>query len=395
MVNVAFVHPDLGIGGAERLVVDAAVALKAKGHSVRMFTAHHDVGHCFPETRNGDLDVTAVGDWLPRSVLGKFYALFAYVRTIYVAFYLGLFSGFKADVVFCDQVSCCIPVLRLFGFKIVFYCHFPDMLLTKRESAAKKLYRMPLDALEEATTAMADVVLVNSRFTAGVFRDTFTSLGHVEPKILYPSLNTSNFDIGFDAVRYRNTKREHQDKFKLLSINRFERKKNLALALETLAALKADHDIVLTMAGGFDPRVTENVEYFEELVKLASDLGVRERVSFLKSPSDAKKFELLLYSDVLLYTPSGEHFGIVPVEAMYAELAVVAVNDGGPLETVEDGETGYLRSPNASEFADVVRRFKEDSETLKSMSLAGKRRVKANFSFAAFTETLNRVITSL
>ena len=28
MVKVAFLHPDLGIGGAERLVVDAAVALQ-------------------------------------------------------------------------------------------------------------------------------------------------------------------------------------------------------------------------------------------------------------------------------------------------------------------------------------------------------------------------------
>lgn len=34
MVKVAFVHPDLGIGGAERLVVDAALELSALGHEV-------------------------------------------------------------------------------------------------------------------------------------------------------------------------------------------------------------------------------------------------------------------------------------------------------------------------------------------------------------------------
>lgn len=34
--NVAFVHPDLGIGGAERLIVDAAVALQQCGHTVTM-----------------------------------------------------------------------------------------------------------------------------------------------------------------------------------------------------------------------------------------------------------------------------------------------------------------------------------------------------------------------
>ena len=40
MPNVVFLHPDLGIGGAERLVVDAAVALKRRGHTVTMVTSH-------------------------------------------------------------------------------------------------------------------------------------------------------------------------------------------------------------------------------------------------------------------------------------------------------------------------------------------------------------------
>ena len=33
-MRIAFLHPDLGIGGAERLVVDAAVALQQQGHDV-------------------------------------------------------------------------------------------------------------------------------------------------------------------------------------------------------------------------------------------------------------------------------------------------------------------------------------------------------------------------
>lgn len=33
---VAFIHPDLGLGGAERLVVDAALELSARGHAVSL-----------------------------------------------------------------------------------------------------------------------------------------------------------------------------------------------------------------------------------------------------------------------------------------------------------------------------------------------------------------------
>jgi len=169
MVRVVFLHPDLGIGGAERAVIDAALALKSSSHSVEFVTAHHDPDHCFPETRDGTVKVTAVGDWLPRSVLGRFYALCAYLRMIYAAIYLVFFSRIKYDVVFCDQISACIPVLRVGRAKVLFYCHFPDMLLTQRRSFLKRLYRAPIDRLEELTTGMAHVVLVNSKFTGKMY----------------------------------------------------------------------------------------------------------------------------------------------------------------------------------------------------------------------------------
>lgn len=51
--TIVFLHPDLGIGGAERLVVDAAVGLQNRGHKVVIFTSHCDPGHCFEEARDG------------------------------------------------------------------------------------------------------------------------------------------------------------------------------------------------------------------------------------------------------------------------------------------------------------------------------------------------------
>ena len=57
----------------------------------------------------------AAGDWLPRSVFGICYALCAYIRMIYTAFYLVWASGIQYDVVICDQISVCIPFLCWFG----------------------------------------------------------------------------------------------------------------------------------------------------------------------------------------------------------------------------------------------------------------------------------------
>ncbi len=50
---VVFIHPDLGIGGAERLVIDAAVGLQSKGHTVTILTSHCDPSHCFDEAKDG------------------------------------------------------------------------------------------------------------------------------------------------------------------------------------------------------------------------------------------------------------------------------------------------------------------------------------------------------
>ncbi|GAY66546.1 hypothetical protein CUMW_249550, partial [Citrus unshiu] len=65
---------------------------------------------------------------------------------------------------------------------------------------------------------MADVILVNSKFTATTFANTFKKLHArgIHPVVLYPAVNVLNF----------------------LSINRFERKKNIDLALSAFAMLR-------------------------------------------------------------------------------------------------------------------------------------------------------------
>ena len=73
--------------------------------------------------------------------------------------------------------------------------------------------------------------------------------------------------------------------------------------------------VVLTR--GYDDRVTENKEHHLELCKLAEQYNLNSKVTFVRSFSDAQKLSLLNQCSCLIYTPSHEHFGIVPIEAMY------------------------------------------------------------------------------
>ncbi|KAJ3314176.1 Alpha-1,3-mannosyltransferase-like protein [Boothiomyces sp. JEL0838] len=413
-LNLAFVHPDLGIGGAERLIVDAAVGLQNKGHSVSVFTSHHDPSHCFEETRDGTLSVIVHGNTIPRHYNGKGHIIFAILKSWWLALVI-LFNSRvlnqKYDLLIVDQLSASIPILRMAGCNILFYCHFPDKLLTKRESFVKKLYRIPVDFFEEITTKMADVVVVNSKFTASVFNSSFKLIGET-PQVLYPGIALESYDKSVNmqdpAVKSLSTPKKM-----LLSINRFERKKNIELAIKAFAELQKlvpfdFNDLQLVIAGGYDPRVLENVEYLKELSTLATEYKFKYHVwnidsptpkntqtLFLPSFSDAQRTFLLSNAQCLLYTPSNEHFGIVPVEAMYAGLPVIAVNNGGPTETILDTETGFLCESDPSAFADAISKLIKSPNEKKVLGAHGRKHVKETFSLDSFTNSLEEIVYAI
>lgn len=151
--------------------------------------------------------------------------------------------------------------------------------------------------------------------------------------------------------------------------------------------------IHLIIAGGYDARVRENVEYYNELQILClKRVACASKVTFLRSPDDDVKTMLLKSCHTLLYTPDREHFGIVPLEAMYCALPVIAVNSGGPLETVKDNKTGYLCPQDPEEFASRMNYLCLNREEAKKMGEQGKRHVTRHFSFKSFSNQLDNLI---
>ncbi|CAG8759691.1 9283_t:CDS:2, partial [Acaulospora colombiana] len=78
------------VGGAERLVVDAALGLQKEGHEISIYTSHHDPAHCFDETRDGTLRVVQYAPpfFLPRSLKGKLHIVFAHLRQLHLTWKL-------------------------------------------------------------------------------------------------------------------------------------------------------------------------------------------------------------------------------------------------------------------------------------------------------------------
>ncbi|KAJ4332827.1 Alpha-1,3-mannosyltransferase-like protein [Didymella glomerata] len=416
--HVIFFHPDLGIGGAERLVIDAAVGLQSRGHKVTIFTSYCDPNHCFDEARDGTLDVRVRGNTIiPQAFLGRFAILCAILRQIHLVLQIALFSDELANLTptsfFVDQLSAGIPLLRLLQPRprVIFYCHFPDKLLAKKGSPLKSLYRLPFDSLESWSTGCSDTIVVNSKFTKRVFAEAFPGLQHRKPGVIYPCVDTSDGSHLDEIIPLWKHKKV------LLSINRFEKKKDVALAVKAFAGLSSAErrDARLVLAGGYDPRVLENVSTYNELCELADSLHLEHAtaknvitaqavpddisVIFLHSVPNALKSTLLSTSRLLVYTPRNEHFGIVPLEAMLAGTPVLAANEGGPTETVISGQTGWLRNVSkVNDWTEVMRIALEDGEgeqRLKEMGKWGRERVIAEFSKETMAERLETEISSM
>lgn len=324
-----------------------------------------------------------------------------------------------------DQLSAAVPWLSHMYEKvgILFYCHFPDQLLVQKEGSeglalVKSAYRIPFNFIESWSTAAADGIVVNSNFTGSTVKRVFPRLSKRDLKVIYPCVDVSA------AKNTEDKKSLWPDRNVLLSINRFEKKKDVALAVKAFAGLepKERKNALLVIAGGHDPRVPENVHTHVSLQELADSLKLTHTtyrsadfhpskvspetdILFLLSFSDKQKQDLLASSDLLVYTPQNEHFGIVPLEAMLAGVPVLAANEGGPLETVVEGKTGWLRDVRQpSQWTAIMLKVLDFTQgnngrrLLENMATAGKERVVDEFSKESmakrFDASLDELATS-
>jgi len=395
MSKVAFLHPDLGIGGAERLVIDAALELKKRGHKVTIFTTHYDPDRCFEDIKKEHLEIKVVHSIIPSHVGARLRAPCSIARTAFAAMVMGMHTSF--DVVFCDLVPQIIPIVRRIAqSKVIYYCHYPDRLLTPERVNWYRLYRAPIDRLEEWGLRAADLILVNSAFTEAVFREAFPRLCGLAVSVLYP---------GVDPTKFRSFegggKSEVREESIILSLNRYAEDKNLGLALEAMGDLREKipyetfKGLTLVFAGGYDGRLSECRQVVRSLEKRTGEINLWDHVKFLFSISDDERRKLLNDCLCLVYTSRNEHFGIGIIEAMAAEKPVIVVNRGGPKEIVRDGITGFLCDPEPEAFGDALVRLVGHPDKRKWMGAEGAKRAESNFSREIFGERLDGMVRTL
>ncbi|MGO9321430.1 MAG: glycosyltransferase [Solirubrobacteraceae bacterium] len=163
--------------------------------------------------------------------------------------------------------------------------------------------------------------------------------------------------------------------------------------LEAQALLRdRGHDIHVVIVGGdsygFSPG------YAASLPTLVNRLGLADAVTMTGQVPDAGPY--IEQMDILVNASDPEPFGIVLLEGMAREVAVVAVDSGGPGEFIEHRRTGMLaRSGDPEALADALEPLLVSSELRQAIARAGRERFMRDFTDIAMRERFFEQLESL
>ncbi|MDJ0949739.1 MAG: glycosyltransferase [Alphaproteobacteria bacterium] len=135
-----------------------------------------------------------------------------------------------------------------------------------------------------------------------------------------------------------------------------------------------------------------------ELLELARELGVADRVEFLGFVPHDEVAGLMRTFDVSVNCsvfPS-ESFGVAILEASACGVPVVVTRVGGVTEACQDGETGLLVEPRSSEaLARAIIHLAEDPASRSRMGQAGRAFVVENYQWAACVDRMLTCMTEM
>ena len=138
-----------------------------------------------------------------------------------------------------------------------------------------------------------------------------------------------------------------------LSVNRLYSEKRVELQMEAFKNLPDEH---LVIVGSYARNDYASL-YARNLIRKKPS-----NVTFLGEISDEELYKLYAHCKGVICTALDEDFGIVPLESMASGKPVVAVNQGGYLETVQHGVTGILTGSSGAELALAIHEISKAPE---------------------------------
>lgn len=214
--------------------------------------------------------------------------------------------------------------------------------------------------------------------------------------VIYDAVDTETYRPDNDGQALRKSWETASDQVLVGVIGRISAWKGQELFLRALAqALKQAPNLRGVIVGG---PVPGEIWRLDALKSLAQELGIASHLTWAGFRTDMPQVMAAL-DIVIVPSTRPEPFGMVVIEAMASARPVIATRHGGPIETVQEGITGYLVSPhNPTEMSAALVRLATRPDLRRQLGAAGRQRVLQYFSYAphiaAFQELYQEMLAA-
>jgi len=196
---------------------------------------------------------------------------------------------------------------------------------------------------------------------------------------------------GIDVDAFRTHPRSSAGPFKILYLGRVCEPKGIYVLLEAFRELTRE-----TEGGEYQLLIAGEGET-DAVRRRAREQGTQDDVKILGWLDPESRTRALRTADVLVLPSTQlEAFGLALIQAMAAELPVIATRVGGVPEIVQDGTTGVLvppRDPHA--IAHAVARLARDEAERRRLADNGLEKVRRDFDQRTWADEIKRLYIAL
>lgn len=160
-------------------------------------------------------------------------------------------------------------------------------------------------------------------------------------------------------------------------------------AIESLAMVsKLEDDIVLIVVG--------IGRLMNRYMALAAKMRLADRVIFTGYVPESRLRDFYAASDILIFPPHHQTWGLACFEAMAVGKPVVASRDTGAAEVIGSNNLGILVSPKRPfQIAAAIENLLEDQALYQRLSTDGQKFVALNLSWRRYAESMLRIFRSV
>ena len=342
-MRIAIFHDYIGaIGGGEKLVLTLA-----RGIGADVITTDVDADSV-SKMGFGDVNIISIGGTVKMPPLKQISASFKFAMCDFSKEYdFFIFSGnwahFAAKRHGPNLYYCHTPVRVFYDLYDVFLARQSFLTYIPFKMWVKLHRKMYEHQMKHVYRIIANSINTRKRIKRYLKR---TSM------VVYPPIDTSKFRF------------EEYGNF-WLSVNRLYPEKRVELQIEAFGRMPGEK---LVIVGGY-AEADHALPYANHI-----RTNLPDNVELFGAIAEDELINLYARCKGFITTSLDEDFGMTPIEAMASGKAVVAMNEGGCLETVINGSTGLLVDADVDEIVNAVECISGNPSVFKGKSVEQARK---------------------